>query len=252
MANLIYPTTFGDTIENLKASDLRIEPSLPLALHRSPRLLGSSPPTNQQALDAMKAFYASNQQLVDTSTTDTGNCSQNQGSYVGSMNGFNWKSQQLSASEQSTTQSGIFGASGTGGGIWDNTLNNVKASSLFTTIGVGVGLDLQFFVGGMGGLGCNWDIAKREGPRGLGYATGVVGIGIDVSVNIQCFISNLLPSQLDQDTWGLKVSAHVFGGAMFAVFFQSGTTTVFAYVVGIGVGIGADASIFGGHVWNFG
>lgn len=252
MTSLTYPTSFGDVIENFKASDLRVEPSLPLALHRSPGLLGSSPPSNQQALDSLKSFYSKNQRLVDTTTTDTGNCSQHHPSYVTTMNGFGWKSQQLSSSEQSTTGNGIFGADGSGGGIWGNTLGGVKASSLFTTIGVGVGLDLQVFVGGMGGLGCNWDIAKREGPRGFGYATGVAGIGFDLSVNVQCFISNLLPSELNQDTWGVKVSAHVFGGAVFAVFFKSGSTEVFAYLVGIGVGVGADASIFGGHVWNFG
>lgn len=252
MGNIIYPTSFGDTIENLKASDLIVEPSLALVANRAPGLLGSSPPSNQQALDAMKSFYAANQTLVDTSTNDTGNCSQSQKSYVSTMNGYNWKAQQLSASQQSTTQTGIFGADNSGGGIWGPTLGGLKASSLFTTIGVGVGLDLQVFVGGMGGIGCNWDIAQREGPRGFGFATGVAGIGIDLSVNIQCFICNLLPSQINQDTWGLKVSAHVFGGAMFAVFFKTGSTEVFAYVVGIGVGIGADASIFGGHVWNFG
>ncbi len=47
----------------------------------------------------------------------------------------------------------------------------MKASDLFTTIAVGVSAEAIFGIGGLAGLGCAWDIAKREGPKGYGFAT---------------------------------------------------------------------------------
>ncbi|MEK8228875.1 hypothetical protein NKG05_27175 [Oerskovia sp. M15] len=113
--------------------------------------------------------------------------------------------------------------------------------------------EVVFIVGGYGGLGCAWDIAKREGPRGYGFATGVLGLKIDASVNIQASIFNLLPSQLDIDIFGLSVGAGG-GHAAFAPFFSlaDGKITILGYSVSAGVGVGGGAAIFGGHLWNFG
>jgi hypothetical protein len=246
---LVTPVTFGNVIENLRLSDLRISPALPLA--DQSRSLAAAPISNQQALDAMKAFYNQRQVMVDATTTDTQGCANNRKDYVGQMNGFSWKSQQLSSQEQSTTGSGIFGDSGSGGGIWGPTLCKVKSSNLMSTIAVGVNADVQVFIGGAGGLGCAWDIVKREPARGYGYATGEIGLRVDASINIQCLVSSLLPSQLNLDTWGITVSMHAGLGASFSVFFQKATTDVLAYAVAVGLGAGGGATVFGGHIWNF-
>lgn len=170
---------------------------------------------------------------------------------MGQLNSNNWQSKQLTQAEQDQTSTGIFG-SGSGKGIFDDTLNNVKASQLFSTISVGVSAEVIFFVGGLGGLGCAWDIAKREGPKGYGYATAELGIKIAADVNVQCCIFNKLPSELNIDIFGLNVGVYYGLGASFGMFFTGHDLQVLGYSIAIGVGLGGGAAIFGGHVWNFG
>lgn len=245
-------TPIGDILEGLRPEDLRISPALAhpqvgAALRAAPGI------SNQDAINAMKAFYAAHQSVVDTSTLDTKGGAQNHPSFVNTMNGYSWKSQQLTADEQNSTQNGIFGASSSqDGGIWGPTIDHVKADQIFTTIGAGINADVQFFVGGAGGLGCAWDIAKREGPRGYGFATAELGLRVVASLNLQCLIFNQLPSDLNMDIWGVKVSIDMGLSLAFSVFFQSGTTTPMGYAIGAGVGAGGGATVFGGHIWNFG
>lgn len=167
------------------------------------------------------------------------------------MNGFGWHSQQLTQSEQDTTGDSIFGG-GAKGSIWDNILDNVKSDQLYTTLGVGINADVQFFIGGSGGLGCVWDIAKRERPRGYGFATGELGLRITASVNVQAVIFNQLPSQLGSDIFGLKVSLD-FGLSMsFQVFCTNlSSLQVIGFGIGAGLGLGGGATVFGGRLWSF-
>ena len=249
---------WGDVLENLKPSDLRITPGV-ATLRRDPRsaghiMLGQDAPTNQQILDGTKRFYGQHQALVDGTTKTTGNVASSQKNYVGQLNSNNWQNKQLTQAEQDQTSTGIFGAPGGSGsgGIFKDTLDDIKASQLFSTISVGVSAEAIFLVGGLGGLGCAWDIAKREGPKGYGYATMEVGLKIALDVNVQCCIFNKLPHELDLDIFGLTVSVYVYGGATFAMFFTSKDMVVLGYSIAIGVGLGGGAAVFGGHIWNFG
>src|SRR4051794_1179660 len=115
-------TSIGNILENLRADQLRISPAL---AHPSIRpALGDGAISNQQAIDALNAFYASHQEVVDTTTNDTTRCVQNNQTYISTMNGFSWQSQQLTTDEQTTTSSAIFGdSSQKDGGIWSATLN---------------------------------------------------------------------------------------------------------------------------------
>ena len=255
-ATTLTAPQLGDILEGLSADDLRISPGL--AHHppgaRYPReTFADSAPTNQQVLDATKQFYGAHQPAVDATSQNASSVSQTQGSYVSQMNSYPWKSQALTQDEQNTTASSIFGANGgagDGGGMWGPTLDKVKADQLFTTISVGINADLQFGIGGAGGLGCAWDIAKREPPRGYGYATGELGLRIDASINIQAAIFNQLPSQLTMDIFGLIVTA---GPLSFQAFFQNlKQLTPIGYAISVGFGLGGGASVFGGHIWNFG
>lgn len=248
-------TSIGDRLEALRPSDLELSPAL---AHRAPgaynplNSLLDSAPTNQQILDATRQFYAGHQHVVDATTLNTKSVAQDQASYVDTMNGFNWKNQQLTQDEQSATSNSIFGSNGTGG-IWDNTLNNVKTDQLFTTIGVGVNGDVQFFIGGAGGLGCVWDIAKREGPKGYGFATGELGLRVTLAINVQCVIFNQLPSALNYDIFGLKVSIDAGISLAFQVFYTNlRDLQILGYGIGAGIGVGGGATVFGGHLWNFG
>lgn len=245
-------TPIGEILESLRADEITLSPALAHPDSNSPgRLLVDSAPTNQQILDASKQFYSGHHVVVDATTLNTKSVAQNQPSYVNTMNGYNWNNQQLTQSEQQTTGGSIFG-NGTGG-IWDNTLDNVKADQLFTTIGVGITADVQFFIGGAGGLGCVWDIAKREGPKGYGYATGELGIRVTASLNAQCVIFNQLPSALNYDIFGLKVSLDMGISLSFQIFYTNlSSLQILGYGIGAGVGLGGGATVFGGHIWNFG
>jgi hypothetical protein len=248
-------TPLGDILEALEPEDLRVSPALghhAIAAEQPHATLASGAPSNQQILDATKQFYSAHQTVVDATTVNAKSVAQTQPGYVNQLNGYNWNSQQLTQDEQNTTSSSIFGSNGTGG-LWDNTLDNVKADQLFTTIGVGVSADVQFFIGGAGGLGCVWDIAKREGPKGYGYATGELGIRITAAFNVQCVIFNQLPSALNYDIFGLKVSLDLGLSLAFQVFWTNiSSLQLLGYGIGVGVGIGGGATVFGGHIWNFG
>jgi len=252
---LLAPTPIGDVLEALTPGDLRVSPALAHNAVASPHpraTLAAGAPSNQQILDASKQFYSGHHAVVDATTENAKSVAQSQPAYVKQLNGYDWNSQQLTQDEQSTTSSSIFGSNGAGG-LWGPALDNVKADQLFTTIGVGVSADVQFFIGGAGGLGCVWDIAKREGPKGYGYATGELGLRITAAINVQCVIFNQLPSALSYDVFGLKVSIDAGISLAFQMFYTNlSSLTLLGFGVGVGVGVGGGATVFGGHIWNFG
>ena len=81
------------------------------------------------------------------------------------LNSNNWQSKQLTQAEQDQTSAGIFGRA-SGKGIFDDTLNDIKASQLFSTISVGVSAEAIFLVGGLGGLGCVGTSLSAKVPKG--------------------------------------------------------------------------------------
>lgn len=267
----------GDVLESLSPADLDLAPSIaPGGTGAGLQSRVGGAPSNQAILDATKAFYGAHQPVVDTSATNAGSVAQHQPGYVGSMNGYSWKNQQLGAAEQATTGAALFGTTDRGlfdpdlsrtadesasrpatlaaatGGIFDDTLDQVKADQLFSTIGLGINADVQFFVGGAGGLGCMWDIAKREGPKGYGFATAQVGLRINASLNVQVLVTNQLPSATNFDIYGLTVSVAYGISLAFSVFYVGTELTLLGYGIGAGIGLGGGATVFGGHVWNFG
>lgn len=252
----------GDVLENLRVEDLRSGVGMPgfgKGLNKDHMILGAAPPTNQQILDATKQFYSKNQVLVDTTANDTHSASKDS-AYVKPLNDNNWKSQQLTPAMQNQTSIGIFNATGGGDGtgkdchgLFGPTLCATNASELFSTVSVGVNAEVIFFVGGMGGLGCSFDIAKREGPKGYGFATAELGLKVAFDVNIQATIFNKLPSKLNNNIFGLSVGAYPgFGGSFYMFFTDINNLTILGYSIGIGIGVGGGAAVFGGHLWNFG
>lgn len=244
---------FGDVLENLAPQDLRPFGRIDQLGADHPLVAGT--PSNEEILNATRVFYQANQDTIDTTATNTGSVSTQDSSFVRSLNGYtdDFEKNSLPSGAVSQTSAGIFGSAGTGG-LFEDTLDKIQAKDLFTTIALGVSAEVVFFIGGYGGLGCAWDIAKREGPRGYGFATGMLGLKIDASVNIQATIFNLLPSQLSTNIFGLSVSAGLGVHLSFAPFFTlvDSKLTILGYSVSAGVGLGGGAAVFGGHLWNFG
>lgn len=264
----------GDVLENLRVEELRSGIGMPgfgKNLRSDHPILAASPPSNQKILDAVRKFYNNNQELVDTTTNNATDVAKNNKDYVQMLQSQNWKGSSghgdnLTQSMKDVTSQGIFGSdSGSDPafpctppeckckGIFGSTLCKQKASNLFSTITVGVSAELIFLVGGYGGLGCAWDIAKREGPKGYGYVTGEIGLKIAADVNLQVGMFNKLPSKLNYDVFGLNVGVYVGLGASFTVFCTNiNDLTILGYSIAVGVGVGAGGAVFGGHIWNFG
>ena len=242
---------WGDILEGLRARNLRITPRL--ATLRQHVLLAQGAPSNEQIVAATKNFYGGSQALVDGTTENARDVSKSHSDYVAQLNRHNWQTRQLTQAEQDQTSTGLFGATdGAGpGGIFGPTLDKVKASDLFSTITVGVSAEAVLGAGGLGGIGCAWDIAKREGPKGYGYATLELGLKVEIDVNVQACILNKLPSELDTQIYGLCVGAGGGVAAAFTMFFTGMGVDVLGYSISIGVG-GGGAAVFGGHIWNFG
>jgi hypothetical protein len=279
MLNVNEGLMLGDILENLRVDELRSGIGMPgfgKGLNSDHPILLAGPPTNQQIIDATREFYGKNQDLVDTTTNNTHSASQNQG-FVRSLNALDWKSQVLTKGMREQTSVAIFNdANGGNGsmqghtaatvkdcvltdplcqGIFGPALCKVKASQMFNVMSVGVNAEAIIFVGGMGGLGCLFDFVKREGPRGYGFATAELGLKIAIDFNVQACMFNVLPSRLSMNIFGLSVGVYTFGGASFYMFFDAtniNNLTILGFSVGVGLGLGGGAAVFGGHIWNFG
>ena len=210
-------------------------------------------PTNQQILDATKKFYAANQALVDTTTMNSNDVASKDKGFVAKINSNTSAYQKKNLTQPATDESskGIFGETG-GGGIFGPTLDKVKATDLFTTIGVGMSVEAVAIVGGLGGLGVSFDIAKRELFKGYGYATLEVGLKVAVDINIQAAIFNRLPSNLTTQIYGFNVGVNFGLGATFSVFYTGMGVAILGYAISIGIGVGGGAAVFGGKIWSFG
>jgi hypothetical protein len=57
---------------------------------------------------------------------------------------------------------------------------------------------------------------------------------------------------LNKDIYGLKVSISPGISLSFQVFYTQPGLTLLGYAIGAGVGAGGGATVFGGHIWNFG
>ena len=119
---------------------------------------------HQRFLDGTKRFYGQHQALIDGTTRNTGNVATSRKDYVAQLNSNNWQSKQLTQAEQDQTSAGIFGSAS--GNIFDDTLNDIKASQLFSTISVGVSAEAIFLVGGLGGLGARGTSPSAKVPKG--------------------------------------------------------------------------------------
>jgi hypothetical protein len=256
MDSTIIQPSIGDVLEALRPDELRLAPSIAYAESRpGPRgiqaLAVDGGPTNQQIIDATKGFYNKNTRLVDTSAVNTGKVSQQQPNFVKTMNSYDWKDQRLTQERTNTVDNGL-GIGASGKGIFDDALDQVDATKIFSTIGIGVSVDVQMFVGGAGGLGAVFDIAKREPAKGYGYATGEAGLRFAVEFNVQLLLLNQLPHELDEWIYGLKVSISPGYSLSFQVFYRPPGLTLLGYAIGAGVGVGGGATVFGGHIWHFG
>jgi hypothetical protein len=240
---------WGDILESLRPSDLRIAPGV-ATLPREHFMLSAGAPTNDQILGATKKFYGRYQKLIDTTTLNTQDVAKNRPDYVAQLNSNNWQNNRLTQAEKDQTD-----PAGIGGSTWGDTLNNLKSNQFFTTLGVGVCAELILFVGGFGGIGCMWDVpAGREPPKGYAYATAELGVKISALLNVQATIFNKMPHELNNiDICGLTVGLHLGIGLMFAMFFTKfSADDIIGYSIAAGAGAGGGAAIFGGKIWNFG
>ncbi|MEI2765327.1 MAG: hypothetical protein V9F82_06525 [Dermatophilaceae bacterium] len=245
---------FADALEALSATDL--QPVGRLAGVADADRLGT--PSNAQILAACQKAYAAHQPAVDACTTSSNTWAAGPGRSTGNIATIrsqqgSYNDKQLGAAQVAQTQ-GVFQANGDPqdcSGIFGPAMCNVNADHLFSTIGLGMSVSADVIVGGAGGLGCAWDIAGREGPKGYGYLQGEIGLAIDVAVNIECVIYNQLPSALSFTTLGLVVEVGYGLGARLAVITDT-SLDLRGFAIGIGANAGAGALVFGGHIWNFG
>jgi len=248
---------FGDTLENLTTEELRLSPSI-ARLSGTHLLTSASDNVHQQILDATRDFYATRATLVDTAVTNIYGVAQNAG-FVLAMNGFRdiFRQSTLPAGARSMTRTALFGAGldreDRGDGLFTASLEQLQDDAGFATVAVGVNLDVMIGAGGLGGLGCCWDIEAREAPRGYGYLTGEHGCPIASCSNLQFAAFTAPPSRLRHEIVGLALEAPgPLGIGLMSFFAMQGNGADF---LGFALLSGADLSgpptLFSGHLWNF-
>ncbi|MFO0547281.1 MAG: hypothetical protein U0271_02775 [Polyangiaceae bacterium] len=228
---------FAPALHSLDARTLRR--SLP------PRLTADVG-TNQQILDACQQFYAAHFPAVDACTTSGVAFAQDPAGQqvIGGLQAQDWTGSSL-------TPGMATGASAAGASpLFQPALANVNADALLTTIGFGVSAGAQFFIGGAGGAGVIADVAKREPAMGMGYAVGELGFDVNLELNIEIQLFNQLPSQLAGLILGLAVEAYFGLGVRLAIMVDL-QLEFRGFAIGIGVGFGGGATVFGGNIWTF-
>jgi hypothetical protein len=126
---------------------------------------------------------------------------------------------------------------------------------MFSTMGIGVGIDAQFLVGGDGGVGAVWDFLKREPRRGYAYALVEMGLRVSAAVNVQGIFLNELPSAITTHVLGMKISAAAGIGLSLTVFWRAEgkkNLEILGFAPAIEIGVSAGATISYGKLWGFG
>jgi hypothetical protein len=209
--------------------------------HLDRRVAGTStPPSNQQILDAVKASYAAQQPAVDALTTcGVQYVATTDGrATVATLNAYDWKSKQsgpIAPTAQQVYQSSVIAPA----------VAAAQSDSTVSTIEFGVSVDAQLFLGFEGGIGIAFALDNSGDLVGSAYASGLIGLDVDAAINLALGIWNTSPANLAGDFYGLEVNLDYEVGVSLTVFLLPDLTT-FGFEVGVGAGFGGGATLIGG------
>lgn len=213
--------------------------------------IGRRPPSNAELIAQMKDYYKSNKLFVDTMATKLREVPHKAPDQARALSERKWTD---SNKNPLPLDGSMLKAAADIKGIFDERIASLDPSHMFTTMGIGAGIDAQFLVGGAGGVGAAWDITEREPKSGYAYAMVEMGLRVDASVNVQGLFVNKLPSELTHKVLGMKVSAAAGLGLSLTVFWNADprdALAILGFAVGIEVGGGAGATIAYGKLWGF-
>ncbi|HEY8208421.1 MAG TPA: hypothetical protein VIG99_13115 [Myxococcaceae bacterium] len=203
-------------------------------------------PSNEELIRQMQSYYGTNQEVIDTLSRTVQKVPPG---LVQQLNDRRWTDgdkKPLPLTDQAKKVTAEIKA-----GIFDPVISKLNADHLFTTMGVGVGIDAQFLVGGAGGVGAAWDVMRREDVGGYAYAMVEMGLRLNLSVNVQGLFVNRLASELTQEVLAMKVSAGAGLGLSLTVFWATPDLKILGFAPGIEIGAGVGATIAYGKIWGF-
>lgn len=211
----------------------------------------SKKPSNRELAAQLKEYYHRHGKVIDSVANATHAVSKSATNAVRTLNDNKWTDSDKNPVPLSAA---AIGAATELKGIYEDAINSIDPQHMFTSLGIGVGIDVQFLVGGGGGIGAIWDLMKREPVHGYAYAMVEMGLRLDISVNVQCMALNELPSQLTRQVLGMKLSASGGLGLNLTVFWNAEgehNLEILGFATGIEIGVGAGATVAYGKLWGF-
>lgn len=221
---------------------LRVETG-PLLTARGAGL--TTPPSNQQVLDAAKASYQAHQPVVDGYTTgglayvQTPSGQPN----VAALNAYDWKSKQagpITPTALAVNESSTLAAA----------QEQAQADPAVASLVFGISESAQVIVGEGAGIGVAFSVDNPSDVVGTGYVCGKLGLDVDVSVNLNVALWTNSPQNLAGSFYGLEINLDLEVGVCLGIYI-SGDLNTFGFSIGVGAGLGGGATIVGGYTWVF-
>ena len=247
----------SQAIHNLKVDNVSLTPDMAQHLASS-QALNAGLEAGQgvvlkgvnDILNSFAAYYQVSTNLVDTSTQNTINGSQNP-DVVKKMHTLNWingKPPTLNSQESDAVKSDIGP-----GGMWGPSIQAAKQQTQYqpAIAGIGISSNMQVLAGISGGIGAAFPIFGGS-PQGYFYVLGNMGMAIQANANLQ-FTAFTNPAFSSNTVYGVAVPLMAVVGVVLMYFCTSdGNYNPLGYSVATGLGVGAGATMFVGGIWSFG
>lgn len=162
-------------------------------------LMVAAAPSNQQVVDACKAAYQAHMPAVDQTTLGSINTATSSGmqQQVAALNRYDWQSRVAAPSLAAPVLDGQSMAAARAA---------VSKDSFFTFF-VGIEMNLDIIIGGVGGVGVGFGFPSRTmSPLWMAYGGLRIALNIDIAINLTSGIFIEPPSEVAGDYLGIEVS----------------------------------------------
>jgi hypothetical protein len=197
-------------------------------------LMAAASPSNQQVVDACKAAYHAHVDAVDQTTLGGIHTAQSSGmqQQIAALNRYDWQSRVAAPTLASPVLDSQSMAAA----------RSAVSKDSFLTFFVGIEMNLDVIIGGVGGVGVGFGFPSRT-PRPLWMAYGGlrIALNIDIAINLTTGIFIEPPSEVAGDYLGIEVSGEpVLEGPSigFGIHLTRDLSKVRGFSVSVGVELG--------------